>query len=87
MITFAMWLKVRLRVSIIAHTLVRAHHILAHAVGADPTGPRALVNVLAGLVVRGQFVACRAVTLEGALRVEATAPAAEARGHGALVNV
>lgn len=49
---FAMRLQSSLLITIVAYALIGAHHILADTIRADSTGPRALVDVLAGLFIR-----------------------------------
>lgn len=43
--------EVRLPIAVVAYTLISAHHIFADAVRAYTAGSRALVDVLAGLLV------------------------------------
>lgn len=48
---FAVRPETRLLVAVVAYALIGAHHILADAVRAYTTGPRALVYVFAGLLI------------------------------------
>lgn len=43
--------EARLLVAIIADALISAHHVLTNAVRAYTAGPRALVDIFAGLLV------------------------------------
>lgn len=44
-VTFAVELLVRLPVTVVAHALVRAHHVLANPVRTYPARPGTLVDV------------------------------------------
>ena len=84
---FAVRLQSSLLVTVVAYALIRAHHVLADAVRTDTAGSRALVDVLAGLLVRSQLVARRALTLKTALGVDAGSSSAQSRCLLALVYV
>lgn len=84
---FAVRPETRLLVAVVAYTLIGAHHILTDAVRAYTTGPRTLVYVFAGLLVRSQFVPRRALAVEATLGVDASTAATQARRLLALVYV
>lgn len=73
----AVGLQSSLLITIVAYALISAHHVLADSVRADSAGPRALVYILARLLVRTQLVAGWALTLETALRIDTNPPSAQ----------
>lgn len=84
---FAVGSETRLLIAVVAYALIGAHHILADAVRAYTTGPRALVYVFAGLLVGSQFVSRRALTVEASLGVDANAAATQSRRLLTLIYV
>lgn len=76
-----------LLIAVVAYALIRSHHVLADAVRAYAAGPRALVDVLAGLLVGAELVSRWALTSEAALGVDAGTAATQSWRLLALVYV
>lgn len=79
--------KARLLVAIIAYALIGAHHILANAIRAYTASSRALVNILAGLLVRSQLVSWRTQTVETSFGIDAGSTSTQSWRLFALVYV
>lgn len=73
--------------AVVADALVRPHHVLAHAVGANPAAPRALVDVLTGALVRGQLVTRGTIAPVRPFGVDAVPSLAKPGNFLALVDV
>lgn len=79
--------KARLLITVVAYALIGAHHVLADAIRAYTAGSRALVDVLAGLLVGSQLVSWRTLTVEAPFGVDTSATATQSWCFFALVYV
>lgn len=79
--------EARLLITVVADALISAHHVLANAVRAYTAGSRALVDVLAGLLVGAQLVPRGALTAEAPFGVNASTAATQTRRLLAFVYV
>ena len=86
-ITFAVRFLTSLLVSVVTDALVRSHHILTDAVGADAARTRTFVDIFAGATIGCQFVSWWTLTAETARSVDTFTTTAETRCTSALVDI